>query len=170
MTPPPRIAKAPIPAPSIAPPSTRRTTINRQRRVGRSRPSIANALRILETAPVVQQAVADGTISGGHARALASLETPAQQEAVLAAVVARSLSVRQTEGLVAASRNGSAPQGSSRERIVDPDIQHMETQMREALGTKVTIASGRKGGRITITWYDDEDLGRLVDRLAAVDR
>ena len=55
-------------------------------------------------------------------------------------------------------------------REVDPDIQHMEAQMREALGTKVTIASGRRGGRITITWYDDEDLGRLVDRLAMVDR
>ena len=46
----------------------------------------------------------------------------------------------------------------------------METQMREALGTKVTIASGRVGGRITITWYDDDDLGRLVDRLSRVDR
>jgi ParB family chromosome partitioning protein len=89
---------------------------------------------------------------------------------VLATVVARSLSVRQTEGLVAASRDGAASTEPARERSVDPDVQHMETQMREALGTKVTIATGRKGGRITITWYDDDDLGRLVDRLSAVDR
>ena len=67
---------------------------------------MANTLRILDTAPAVQQAVADGTISGGHARALAGLEGHAQQEVVLAAVVARSLSVRQTESLVAASRDG----------------------------------------------------------------
>jgi ParB family chromosome partitioning protein len=139
-------------------------------RVGRSRPAVANTLRILETAPIVQQAVADGTISGGHAKALAGLEEPTQQEVVLATVVARSLSVRQTEGLVQASKNGERPARASRETSVDPDIQHMETQMREALGTKVTIASGRVGGRITITWYDDDDLGRLVDRLSRVDR
>ena len=136
-------------------------------RVGRSRPAVANTLRILETAPKVQQAVAAGTISGGHARALAGLEDHAQQEVFLAAVVARSLSVRQTEGLVQASRQSDSTDRSKRGRAVDPDIQNMEAQMREALGTKVTIASGRKGGRITITWYDDEDLGRLVDRLAA---
>jgi ParB family chromosome partitioning protein len=136
-------------------------------RVGRSRPAVANTLRILETAPLVQQAVVDGAISGGHARALASLEGHARQEVVLAAVVARSLSVRQTEGLVAVSKDAGTRGKGRRERAVDADIQRMEAQMREALGTKVTIASGRKGGRITITWYDDEDLGRLVDRLAA---
>lgn len=138
-------------------------------RVGRSRPTVANTLRILDTAPAVQEAVADGSISGGHARALASLESTSQQEVVLASVIARALSVRQTESLVTTSREEGAP-GAKRERVVDPDVQNMEAQMREALGTKVTIASGRKGGRITITWYDDEDLGRLVDRLAAGDR
>lgn len=140
-------------------------------RVGRSRPAVANTLRILETAPLVQQAVADGSISGGHAKALAGLVSHARQEVVLASVVARELSVRQTEGLVAASREeADSPRAARVTGDVDPDIQQMEAQMREALGTKVTIASGRKGGRITITWYDDEDLGRLVDRLATVDR
>jgi ParB family chromosome partitioning protein len=141
-------------------------------RIGRSRPAVANTLRILDTAPLVQQAVADGTISGGHAKALAGLESHSRQEVVLASVVARSLSVRQTEGLVAASREDGGVSSASGQQPheVDADIQHMEAQMREALGTKVTIASGRKGGRITITWYDDEDLGRLVDRLVAVDR
>ena len=89
---------------------------------------------------------------------------------VLATVGARSLSVRQTEGLVQASRDGDATVRPVGGQTVDPDIQQMEAQVREALGTKVTISSGRKGGRITITWYDDEDLGRLVDRLSAVDR
>ena len=140
------------------------------KRMGRSRPTIANSLRILDTAPEVQQAVADGSISGGHARAMASLEGDAHQEVVLSTVVARSLSVRQTEGLVAASREGAGPGAQSGARDADPDLQHMETRMREALGTKVTIASGRKGGRITIAWYDDDDLGRLVDRLSTVER
>jgi len=139
-------------------------------RVGRSRPAVANTLRILDTAPLVQQAVSDGTISGGHAKALAGLDSHAKQEVVLASVVARSLSVRQTENLIAASRAERSGATAKQTRDVDPDIQRMESQMREALGTKVTIASSRKGGRITITWYDDEDLGRLVDRLAALDR
>jgi ParB family chromosome partitioning protein len=139
-------------------------------RVGRSRPAVANTLRILDTAPAVQSAVADGSISGGHARALASLESGSRQEVLLAAVIGRALSVRQTESLVSTTRDADGATRSKRDRTVDPDIQHMESQMREALGTKVTIASGRKGGRITITWYDDDDLGRLVDRLAAVDQ
>jgi ParB family chromosome partitioning protein len=140
-------------------------------RVGRSRSAVANTLRILDTSPLVQEAVRDGAISGGHAKALAGLDSHARQEVVLASVVARSLSVRQTESLVAASREQNEPRPTrAHTRDADPDIQHMEAQMREALGTKVTIASGRKGGRITITWYDDEDLGRLVDRLAMVDR
>jgi ParB family transcriptional regulator, chromosome partitioning protein len=138
--------------------------------IGRSRPAVANTLRILDTAPLVQEAVADGRISGGHARALASLEDHSRQEVLLASVVARSLSVRQTESLVAATRGSGAMERGARQHDLDPDVQHMEAQMREALGTKVTIAPGRKGGRITITWYDDEDLGRLVDRLSAVDR
>lgn len=139
-------------------------------RVGRSRPTVANTLRILETAESVQRAVADGAISAGHARALASLESHAKQEVLLATVVARGLSVRQTEGLVQASRDGDVATQPARARADDADMQHMEAQLREALGTKVTIASGRKGGRITISWYDDDDLGRLVDRLSAGDR
>lgn len=139
-------------------------------RVSRSRPAVANALRILDTAPLVQQAVADRTISGGHAKALAGLESHAQQEVVLAAVAARSLSVRQTENLVAASRDDVAHRRARVEPAPDADVQQMEARLREALGTKVRIAAGRRGGRITITWFDDEDLGRLVDRLVTVDR
>lgn len=139
-------------------------------RVGRSRPTVANTLRILETAASVQRAVAEGAISGGHARALAGLERHSDQEVVLATVMARALSVRQTEGLVKASRDGSGGVRPQRQASIDPDIQQLEAELREALGTKVTIAPGRKGGRITISWYDDEDLGRLVDRLSAGDR
>lgn len=139
-------------------------------RVGRSRPSVANALRILGTAPEVQAAVVDGSISGGHARALAGLATHARQAALLATVVSRSLSVRQTEALVAASHATESETVAATRAAVDPDVQHMEALMREALGTKVTIDPGRTGGRITITWYDDDELARLVERLTSPDR
>jgi ParB family transcriptional regulator, chromosome partitioning protein len=139
-------------------------------RVGRSRPSVANTLRILSTAPEVQLALADGAISGGHARALASLPDHAQQRALLGTIVARALSVRQVEALVASARDGTMARHQRSQHPVDPDIQHLEARMREALGTKVTIAPGRQGGRITINWYDHDDLDRLVDRLCAPDR
>jgi ParB family chromosome partitioning protein len=139
-------------------------------RVGRSRPAITNSLRILEVAAEVQEAVVDGSISGGHARALAGLEGHPAQTTALATVVTRSLSVRQTEGLVASMRDSSDAAPRVRARVVDPDMQHMEARMREALGTKITIVPGRKGGRITIAWYDDDDLARLVDALAMADR
>jgi ParB family transcriptional regulator, chromosome partitioning protein len=136
-------------------------------RVGRSRPAVTNTLRILETSPRVQQAVVDGTLSAGHARALAGLADHVQQETLLGSVLARGLSVRQTEALVAAARDGMTTRPVRRRQAADPDVQAMEAQVREALGTKVTISSGpgRSGGRITITWYDDDDLGRLVERL-----
>jgi ParB family chromosome partitioning protein len=138
-------------------------------RVGRSRPTVANALRILGTAPEVQAAVAEGAISGGHARALAGLPTHAQQAALLATVEARSLSVRQTEALVASVQRAE-PRARTASKAPDPDVQRMEQRMRVARGTKVTIQPGRRGGRITIAWYDDEDLARLVDRMTAPDR
>jgi ParB family chromosome partitioning protein len=137
--------------------------------VGRSRPAVTNGLRLLEVAPEVQRAVVDGTISSGHARALAGLDGHAAQTTYLSTVAARSLSVRQTEGLVAATRDDSAPTRPRRATSKDPDMQHMEARMREALGTKVTISPSSKGGRIAITWYDDDDLGRLVDALTSTD-
>lgn len=138
-------------------------------RVGRSRPAIANGLRLLEVAPEVQQAVVNGSISGGHARALASLDGHAAQTTYLSTVVSRSLSVRQTEGLVATAKDDPATPRRARPVGVDADMQHMEARMREALGTKVTISPSARGGRIAITWYDDDDLGRLVDALTNTD-
>ena len=83
-------------------------------------------------------------------------------------MTARGLSVRQTERLVADRREASATPAAPlvARATADPDVQHLEGRMREALGTKVTITPGRRGGRITIAWYDDDDLGRLVERLS----
>jgi ParB family transcriptional regulator, chromosome partitioning protein len=137
------------------------------RQVSRSRPAIANSVRLLDLAPEVQRAIEDDTISAGHGRALAGVADRSVQLSLLAVVIARSLSVRETERLVADRREpvAGAEAGPSRDRP-DPDVQHMEGRMRDALGTKVTITPGRRGGRITIAWYDHDDLGRLVERLS----
>ena len=133
------------------------------RQVGRARPTITNTLRLLELEPGVQAAVADGRLSEGHARALIGL--PAIQQLHLVSTIADSgLSVRQAEELARRLREPREP-GSKPGRQSDPDLERVEDELRTALGTKVSVARGRKGGRIVIEYYTDEDLGRLYDRL-----
>jgi ParB family chromosome partitioning protein len=138
------------------------------RRVSRARPSIANSLRLLELSPAVQEAIESEAISGGHGRALASIEDHGVQVALLSIIIGRGLSVRETERLVADRRDGAATTAGRRsaESAADPDVARLEGRMREALATKVTITPGRRGGRITIAWYDHDDLARLVERLS----
>ena len=141
-------------------------------RVGRSRPAIANTLRLLDAAAAVQSAVEDGRISEGHARAIAGLQESTEQERLLAVVESRDLSVRETERLVRELREQkvAASTPATPARPADPDIERMETILRDALATKVTLQPRAHGGRITISYYDADDLARLVERLAGGER
>jgi ParB family transcriptional regulator, chromosome partitioning protein len=133
------------------------------RKVGRARSTIANSLRLLELDPAVQAAIADGRISEGHARAIAGLDGPGQV-GLLETVIARGISVRQTEELVRRlSEPKAVPAGTA--RPADPDAERVEEDLRRALGTKVSLTRTRRGGRIVIEFYSDEELGRLYDRL-----
>ncbi|MGH2511787.1 MAG: ParB/RepB/Spo0J family partition protein [Candidatus Limnocylindrales bacterium] len=135
------------------------------REVGRARTTVTNTLRLLELDASVQAAVADGRLSQGHARALVGLP-PVQQVHLLSTIVDAGLSVRQAEELARRLREPkpTAPAGATIGRT-DPDLERVEDDLRAALGTKVSVARGRKGGRIVIEYYTDEDLGRLYDRL-----
>lgn len=133
-------------------------------RVGRARSTIANTLRLLDLDPTVQEAVADGRISEGHARALVGLP-PLAQTQLVEAIIARDLSVRQTEELARRLKDRTATVAQAPTRVVDPDLERVENELRTALGTKVTLARSRKGGRIVIEYYSDEELGRLYERL-----
>jgi ParB family chromosome partitioning protein len=138
-------------------------------RVGRSRPAIANTLRLLSVTPAVQQAVREGRLTEGHARALAGVDDPEQQERLLELIERRSLSVRQTEDLVRNSNDAAGQQAPARP-VNDPDLERLEAGLRDALGTRVTVSPGRNGGRITITWFSEEDLTRLYDRITGGSR
>jgi len=134
-------------------------------RVGRARSTVANTLRLLDLAPEVQAAVADGRLSEGHGRALGGISAELQAR-VLDSVIGQELSVRQTEELVRRLREPRpAPAESMAPKKTDPELERVEEDLRRALGTKVSLARSRKGGRIVIEYYSDEELGRLYDRL-----
>jgi ParB family chromosome partitioning protein len=134
------------------------------RRVGRARTTVANTLRLLELAPTVQAAVANGEVTEGHARALGGLPNDAQGR-VLDTVVDQGLSVRQTEELVRRLREPRPEPTARVSRPTDPDLERVEEDLRRSLGTKVSLARSRRGGRIVIEYYSDEELGRLYERL-----
>ncbi|MEI8332385.1 MAG: ParB/RepB/Spo0J family partition protein [Chloroflexota bacterium] len=136
-------------------------------RMGRARSTIANSLRLLDLDPNVQAAIAGGLITEGHGRALAGLAVEGQAR-VLGVVVERELSVRETEELVRRLRDGALGSGAATRRSsrpADAELERVESDLRAALGTKVSLARSRRGGRIIIEYYSDEELSRLFDRL-----
>jgi ParB family chromosome partitioning protein len=132
-------------------------------RLGRAKSTISNALRLLDLHPDVQAAIAEGRLTAGHARAILGLPT-SQQAHVAKTVIDQGFSVRQAEELVRRLRE-PRPARPARERLPDPDLERVEDDLRHRLGTKVTLARSRKGGRIIIEYYSEEELGQLYDRL-----
>lgn len=128
--------------------------------IGRSRSAVTNLLRLLRLAEPVQRMLADGALETGHARALLALE-PAQQIEAAHRIVARGLSVRQAEALVARRRR-TAP----RTARADRDLRRLEEEVSERIGTTVEIRPGRKGrGRIVLHYSSLEHLDALLAKL-----
>ncbi len=129
------------------------------RQVGKSRVAVSNALRLLDLAAETRQAIVDGAISEGHGRALAAITIPELQRAVLAVVREQGLSVRQTEELVRRKRD--TPTVPRPQAQLPDDLADVEAQLRGLLATKVAISRTRRGGRLTIDFYSDEELDRI---------
>lgn len=132
-------------------------------RVGKSRTSVTNTLRLLKLPLEIRQALAEGVISEGHARALLGLPTSQAQIAALQTIRKKELNVRQTEALVQLmiGQKPSAPPKSPKQ----PELAEIETRLRQSLGTKVSLQPSRKGGTLTIHYYSDEELTALVEHL-----
>lgn len=135
------------------------------RRVGRSRFTVANTLRLLQLSPEVQQLVLVGRLSEGHARALLGVEEPKIQCRLAGRVADGDLSVRETEELVRRARGHAPPSPTRRGRRSDLETDALEEQLRQALGTKVQLTRSRRGGRIIIHFYSDEQLQALYNVL-----
>jgi ParB family chromosome partitioning protein len=144
-------------------------------RVGKSRPAVANTLRLLNLPPPIRESLSRGEISEGHARSLLSILDPEWRERVWRKIIAENLTVRAAEGLAAPSP--PSPSGdveapspdvsretSKKERTVqrDPDLAAVESRLRLMLGTRVRIKGTRAAGSIVIDYFSDEDLQRLA--------
>ncbi|HEX6508336.1 MAG TPA: ParB/RepB/Spo0J family partition protein [Chloroflexota bacterium] len=131
-------------------------------RVGKSRVAITNTVRLLVLPEVVKRAVIEDRITEGHARALLGLPDKQSQMALLERVERDDLTVRQTEELVRRLVEPRAPKPDVRK---NPDVAAAEDELRRALGTKVSLHHGKRGGRIVIEYYSDEEFQGLYDRL-----
>ena len=132
-------------------------------RVGRSRAAIANSLRLLRLPEEIKGALRQGRISEGHARAILGLADAEDQLAVLRAVEKRGLSVRQTEELV--RRLASATEAPEPPPPPSPQTRALENAFRGALGTKVALMRGERGGRLVIYFYSEEELQGIYERI-----
>ena len=131
--------------------------------VGKKRATVANTLRLLNLPDDVQDRVSDGSLSMGHARALLALETPEEISAACRKVINEGLSVRQVEQLGSATK---AKKKSGTPAAKDPNIAHLEDELRRTLGTKVAVKHAPTGGgKIEIEYFNLDELDRILEVL-----
>jgi ParB family transcriptional regulator, chromosome partitioning protein len=132
-------------------------------RIGKSRVAITNTLRLLHLPELVREALANGSLTEGHARAILMANGETQRLQLLERVLADHLSVRDTEAL-ARQMNASRTRPPSEARP-DPDVERLEEAFRRALGTRVRLVKGRRGGRLVITFFSDDELQGLYEAI-----
>jgi ParB family transcriptional regulator, chromosome partitioning protein len=131
-------------------------------RVGKNRSTITNAIRLLEASAAVKQALVNGQITGGHARAMLKLSAKAQEE-LLNKIITLDLSVRTTEML---SRKYSGQKPVLKKKTSrSANVNDLERRLQSSLGTRVALKHGKKGGTVTIYYYSDEELDTLLEKL-----
>lgn len=134
------------------------------KRVGKSRPTITNALRLLNLCPEVLEAVRKGALSAGHARAVLTLKTPRQQQEAAQKICALGLSVRQAELLCKNMDKAPAPKKEQPTLAVDY-VAECEKSLSKHLGRGVKIINGKRKGKFELEFYGQEDLQNLLDAL-----
>jgi ParB family transcriptional regulator, chromosome partitioning protein len=128
-------------------------------RVGKERSSISNAIRLLSLPSEIQELISAGKLTAGHARALLTLATDSEKITMAQRVVSQEMSVRDLEKLVYADKPSRR---ASRIRLRSAQVQALEEELKKKLGTKVMLTQRKKGGRITIEYYSNDELERLL--------
>ena len=134
-------------------------------RIGRSRPQISNTLRLLRLPPLVQRRVAAGVISAGHARAILGLRDPEHMEVLAQRIVAEGLSVRASEEAVVLLNRGDSINVSRATTKVAPEFLAVAERLGDRLDTKVNISVGKRKGKLSVEFANQEDLDRILGLL-----
>ena len=129
--------------------------------VGKDRSSVANALRLLKLPAEIQDALREGAVSEGHAKILLGVDNPARQLELFHQTTTKKLSVRELEELAARWQ----PRARRRRRELDPQLKALENELRQALGTRVSLVTRKRGGRIIVDYFSSEDLTRILRAL-----
>jgi ParB family chromosome partitioning protein len=139
-------------------------------KIGRSRPHISNTLRLLKLPPTVQQKVAAGTLSAGHARALLSLGNPQAQERLAQRIIAEGLSVHSVEEIVSMGDDEQPEEKRARKpagnRPVAPALRHLSDRLSDLFETRVKVEMGTKKGKIVVEFATIDDLERIVKAMS----
>jgi len=133
--------------------------------VGKSRVAVTNTLRLLKLPDQIQQLLLEGRLTEGHARVLLGLSDAVDQFVVVDEIIKKALSVRQAEELARRMASPKRPQKTAEAETKIDNAREYETRLRETLGTKVGIERSRKGGRIVIEFYSDEEFTAVFGKI-----
>ena len=131
-------------------------------RLGKSRPAVANALRLLQLSAQIQKLIHDNRLSAGHARALLAVADEKKREKIAEIIAEKKLSVRETEKLIQ-KENKQKKKAKAKEKPSYLTV--IESELEESLGTRVQIIPGAKKGVIEIEYYSNEDLERILEKV-----
>lgn len=136
------------------------------KRIGRSRPSIANSLRLLSLPEEVLNSLIIGELTPGQVRPLLSIDDQEVQQEFATRIIEDKLSAREVERIVDKDVKGTAPRKAKKnEKTLDPEREELQLQIQRNLGTKVKLKQNNNGGTIEIYYYSNEDLERLIEKL-----
>ena len=132
-------------------------------RVGKSRASVSNSIRLLNLPEQIKKSLFENLISEGHARSILGLQSEQAQLAILNTILRDHLNVRQTEDLVKKMSGERLPRKPK--STAAPEVTELESRLRTHFGTKVNLNNSKKGGRLVIFYYSDEELNAILDKI-----
>lgn len=130
-------------------------------KVGKSRETVANRIRLLDLPYEVQRSISDGKISEGHAKVLLAIKNSERQIFLTGEIIKKTLSVRELEDIVRTDESYKAKTA----RVSDPELENYKKTIQDTLGTPVSFSGNREKGKLAISFYSQEDLDRVIKRL-----
>ena len=135
------------------------------KRVGKSRASVANSMRLLDLQPSLQTHLANGHLTVGHAKAILGVKDPETQISVADQILRQSMTVRAAEKFVKEYQKAGQKKSSKKATVVDPHITAIQNRLRDHLATHTVVHHTEKKGKIEIEYYGNDDLGRILNLL-----